>query len=50
MRPQDKYNKEKMTIISARFKNDFAEEFKQACKALGVSQADVIRDAMNQTI
>ncbi len=50
MRPQDKYNKEKMTIVSARFKNEFAEEFKQACKALGVSQADVIRDAMNQTI
>ena len=50
MRPQDKYNKEKMTIISARFKNAFADEFKQACKTLGISQADVIRDAMNQTI
>ncbi len=50
MKPQDKYNKEKMTIISARFQNDFANEFKQACKNLGISQADVIRDAMNQTI
>lgn len=50
MRPQDKYNKEKMTIISARFQNDFANEFKQACKSLCISQADVIRDAMNQTI
>ena len=50
MRPQDKYNKEKMTIISARFKNAFADEFKQACKTLGISQADVIRDAMNQTM
>lgn len=50
MRPQDKYNKEKMTIISARFQNDFANKFKQACKSLGISQADVIRDAMNQVI
>ena len=50
MRPQDKFNKEKMTIISARFKNAFADEFKQACKTLGISQADVIRDAMNQVI
>ena len=48
MRPQDKYNKEKMTIISARFKNAFADEFKQACKTLGISQADVIRKAMEE--
>jgi len=44
------WQKEHMTIISARYTNDFAKEFKEACKVLGISQSDVIRQAMIQTI
>ena len=39
-----------MKRISALFKNDFVDEFKEACKILKVSQSDVIREAMNITI
>lgn len=45
-----KWKKENMTIVSARYKNDFVCEFKEACKTLGISQSDVIRQAMIQTI
>lgn len=50
MRPQDKYNKEKTSLVNARFKSEFVDEFKQACKALGIKQSDAIKEAMNQTI
>ena len=45
-----KWKKENMTIVSARYKNDFVSEFKNACKILGISQSDVIRQAMIRTI
>lgn len=45
-----KWKKENMTIVSARYKNDFVCEFKEACKTLGISQSDVIRQTMIQTI
>lgn len=47
---QNKYQKDKMSIVSARFKNEFVEEFKEACAKLDITQADVIRDAMNKVI
>jgi len=47
---QKKYQKAKMTIVSARFKNEFVEEFKEACAKLGITQSEVIREAMNKTI
>lgn len=47
---QSKYQKEKMGTVKARFKNDFVEEFKEACAKLDITQADVIRDAMNKVI
>ncbi|MSS57415.1 hypothetical protein FYJ51_00620 [Erysipelotrichaceae bacterium Oil+RF-744-GAM-WT-6] len=36
--------------VSPRYKKDFVEEFKASCKKLGVSQSEVIRAAMEETI
>lgn len=44
------WKKENMKIVRASFKNDFVDQFKEACKILGITQADAIREAMNITI
>jgi len=44
------WRKQNMKTIRGTFKNDFVDEFKKACKILGITQADVIREAMNNTI
>ena len=48
--PQAKYDKANMISVSARYKKDFVEEFRNACKILGVKQSDVIRQTMEDTI
>ena len=50
MTPQEKYQKEKMGTVVARYKSDFVKEFKEACKKLGITQSDVVRQAMIETI
>ena len=51
---QAKYNqqwaKENMKTLNMRYKTEFVEEFKKACKKLGVKQSDVVRKVMIQTI
>ncbi len=47
---QNQWMKENMVQVTARYKKDFVEEFKAACKKLGVSQSEVIRAAMEETI
>lgn len=44
------WKKENMKAVRASFKNDFVDQFKEACKILGITQADAIREAMNITI
>lgn len=44
------WQKEKMSAITVKYKKEFVSEFKEACKSLGISQSDVIRQAMIQTI
>lgn len=44
------WRKENMKAVRASFKKDFVDQFKEACKILGISQADAIREAMNNTI
>lgn len=39
-----------MMRVSATYKNDFVLKFREACKELGVSQSEVIRKAMQETI
>ena len=44
------WQKENMKQVKATYKNEFVDEFKEACKVLGIKQSDVIREAMIQTI
>lgn len=44
------WRKENMKKISVAFKNEFVDQFKESCKILGISQADAIREAMENTI
>ena len=45
-----KWRAEIMMRVSATYKNDFVLKFREACKELGVSQSEVIRKAMQETI
>ena len=45
-----KWRAENMMKLSATYKNDFVLKFREACKELGVSQSEVIRKAMKETI
>ncbi len=47
---QNQWIKENMSEVRARYRNEFVTEFKEACKKLGVSQSEVIRAAMEETI
>lgn len=47
---QNQWIKENMSEVRARYRNDFVSEFKAACKKLGVSQSEVIKAAMEETI
>ncbi|BBK22759.1 hypothetical protein [Amedibacterium intestinale] len=44
------WKKENMKVVKATFKNDFVIQFKNACKSLNITQAEVIRKAMEDTI
>ena len=39
-----------MGHINVQYKKEFTEKFKAACKKLGISQSEVIRSAMEETI
>lgn len=44
------WQKQNMKQFSVSYKTDFVFAFKEACKKLGVSQSEVIRKAMEETI
>ncbi|MEY8310306.1 hypothetical protein AAK899_12405 [Erysipelotrichaceae bacterium 51-3] len=44
------WSRENMASISVRFKKEFVQEFKEACKELGLKQSTVFRKAMEETI
>ena len=44
------WTRKNMSTVIAKYKKDFVLEFKEACKALGVTQSEVIRKAMEETI
>lgn len=44
------WQKQNMKQVSVSYKTDFVLAFKEACKKLGVSQSEVIRKAMEETI
>lgn len=45
-----KWRAENMMRVSATYKNEFVLSFREACQKLGVTQADVIRNAMKEMI
>lgn len=45
-----KWGKENMATISGRYKKEFVQAFKDACKTLGIRQSDVYRKAMQAVI
>lgn len=51
---QNKYiqewKKEHMAKVSVAYNKEFVEQFKTACKKLGISQSQVIREAMEAII
>lgn len=49
-RPQEKYDKKNMAFVNAKYKKEFVQEFKEACKSLGITQSEVFREAMIETI
>ena len=47
---QQQWDKENMEAIYVKYKSEFVKEFKAACKKIGKSQSDVVREAMEETI
>ena len=44
------WSKQNMKQVKAQYKAGFVAEFKEACATLGISQSEVIRKAMIETI
>ena len=44
------WQKENMKQVKASYKTEFVDEFKEACKKLGIKQSDVFRKAMQDMI
>ena len=44
------WKKENMGSVSVRYKKSFVDQFKQACTELGITQSEVFRKAMQETI
>ena len=49
-RPQERYDRANMAMVGAKYKKEFIAEFKSACATLGITQSEVIRKAMIDTI
>lgn len=44
------WQKENMASVSAKYKKEFVQDFKQACSILGLKQSEVFRNAMEEVI
>lgn len=47
---QKKYAKSNIKKLSCSFNKDFVDEFKEAYQTLGVTQSQIVREAMQNTI
>ena len=51
---QDKYvaewKKQNMKYVKAAYRKEFVDQFRKACSVLDISQSEVIRKAMEETI
>lgn len=46
----ESWDKENMKFVRGKYKKEFVDDFKEACNQLGITQSEVIRNAMKQTI
>lgn len=44
------WGKKNMVAISGKYKKEFVQSFRDACKFLGIKQSDVFRNAMQNVI
>ncbi|MFV0379440.1 MAG: hypothetical protein ACK5KQ_01255 [Anaerorhabdus sp.] len=44
------WDKENMATVNAKYKKDFVNEFKAACKVLEISQSQAIKKSMQKII
>lgn len=44
------WKKKNMKLVGASYKSEFVDEFKEACKILGIKQSDLIREMMENII
>lgn len=44
------WSKKNMLFVRAKYKKEFVLEFREACEVLGITQSDVFREAMKETI
>lgn len=47
---QADWDKKNMKTVLAKYKAEFVDEFKEACKILDLKQSQVFREAMEETI
>lgn len=47
---QKKYAKKNIKKLSCSFNKEFVDQFRDACKSLDITQSDVIRQVMQETI
>ena len=47
---QNDWNRKNMKRVSADFKADFVDQFREACTKLDIKMSDAIRQAMIETI
>ena len=46
----NQWQKEHMKSVKCMYRNEFVDSFKDACKVLGISQSQVFKKAMADTI
>lgn len=44
------WDKENMSRITGKYKKEFVDLFKQSCNKLGITQSEVFKKAMQETI
>lgn len=47
---QNEWIKQNMKQVGSAYKIDFVDQFKAACKKLGISQSEIFRKAMQEVI
>lgn len=47
---QNDWSKKNMAFVTAKYKKEFVAEFKEACKLLGTTQSQLLKETMTEVI